>query len=426
MLTVLCKLKHRLNLKLYVVHVNHGIRGGDALEDENFVKEFCEKENLSFFPYHINVPEIVKKTGMSEEEAGRRERYRIFYELANELKADKIAVAHNLNDNSETILFNMFRGTGIKGMTGIPVQRDKIVRPLLCVTRAEIEAYLDSLNISYCMDITNKSTEYTRNKIRLELLPYIKENINKKAEYNIVNAGKMLGEIEDYLEIETNKTYDEYVDENEEGIFISLKAFEIHPAIAKRIVRKGIEKKAGKLKDVTAAHVESIINLAKLEVSKSVNLPYNIKAIKKYKGIQLSDLSDIKNEKIKEIPIIVNNELINENPYNGKIKINFENNGFSVDDIQELRYTKWIDCDKIGSLTLRNRKEGDYLVVNDSGSKKKLKEYFINEKIPKEDRDKVLLLADGNHIVWIVGYRISSYYKVNSNTKNIIKIEFYN
>ena len=167
MLTVLCKLKHRLNLKLYVVHVNHGIRGGDALEDENFVKEFCEKENLSFFPYHINVPEIVKKTGMSEEEAGRRERYRIFYELANELKADKIAVAHNLNDNSETILFNMFRGTGIKGMTGIPVQRDKIVRPLLCVTRAEIEAYLDSLNISYCMDITNKSTEYTRNKIRL-------------------------------------------------------------------------------------------------------------------------------------------------------------------------------------------------------------------------------------------------------------------
>ena len=112
--------------------------------------------------------------------------------------------------------------------------------------------------------------------------------------------------------------------------------------------------------------------------------------------------------------------------YNGKIKINFENNGFSVDDIQELRYTKWIDCDKIGSLTLRNRKEGDYLVVNDSGSKKKLKEYFINEKIPKEDRDKVLLLADGNHIVWIVGYRISSYYKVNSNTKNIIKIEFYN
>ena len=171
MLTVLCKLKHRLNLKLYVVHVNHGIRGGDALEDENFVKEFCEKENLSFFPYHINVPEIVKKTGMSEEEAGRRERYRIFYELANELKSDKIAVAHNLNDNSETILFNMFRGTGIKGMTGIPVQRDKIVRPLLCVTRAEIEAYLDSLNISYCMDITNKSTEYTRNKIRLELCP---------------------------------------------------------------------------------------------------------------------------------------------------------------------------------------------------------------------------------------------------------------
>lgn len=426
MLYVLKEISKFINLKLVVVHVHHHIRGKEADGDMEYVRKICDKEHIPCEIFHIDAKKEAIARGMSEEEAGRVCRYECFAKVQEKYNANKISVAHNLNDNSETILFNLFRGTGIKGISGIPMQRDNIVRPLLCVSRKEIEKYLEENHISYRTDKTNFETEYSRNKLRLELIPYIKENINKKAEYNIVNAGKMLGEIEDYLEIETNKTYDEYVDENEEGIFISLKAFEIHPAIAKRIVRKGIEKKTGKLKDVTAAHVESIINLAKLEVSKSVNLPYNIKAIKKYKGILLSDLSDIKNEKIKEIPIIVNNELINENPYNGKFKIDFENNGFSVDDIQELLYTKWIDCDKIGSLTLRNRKEGDYLVVNDFGSKKKLKEYFINEKIPKEDRDKVLLLADGNHIVWIVGYRMSSYYKVNSNTRNIIKIEFYN
>lgn len=426
MLYVLKEISRFINLKLVVVHVHHHIRGKEADEDMEYVRKICDKEHIPCEIFHIDAKKESIARGMSEEEAGRACRYECFAKTQEKYNANKISVAHNLNDNSETILFNLFRGTGIKGISGIPMRRDDIIRPLLCVSRKEIEKYLEENNVSYRTDKTNFETEYSRNKIRLELIPYIKENINKKAEYNIVNAGKMLGEIEDYLEIETDNAYEKYADENEEGIYISLEVFKIHPAIAKRVVRKGIERKAGKLKDVTAAHIESVINLAKLEVSKSVNLPYEIKAIKKYKGILLSDLSYEKNEKIKEIPIIVNNELVNTNPCNGKFKINLENNGFSVDDIQELLYTKWIDCDKIGSLTLRNRKEGDYLVVSDSGSKKKLKEYFINEKIPKDDRDKILLFADGNHIVWIVGYRISSYYKVNSNTKNIIKIEFNN
>ena len=417
MLTVLCKLKHRLNLKLYVVHVNHGIRGGDALEDENFVKEFCEKENLSFFPYHINVPEIVKKTGMSEEEAGRRERYRIFYELANELKADKIAVAHNLNDNSETILFNMFRGTGIKGMTGIPVQRDKIVRPLLCVTRAEIEAYLDSLNISYCMDITNKSTEYTRNKIRLELLPYIKENINKKAEYNIVNAAEKLSEINDYMEQQVDAEYKKYVKGNlilNEGEFL-------HPAVKNQVIRRVIENQAGCLKDIMDVHVRDVATLFKGQVSKKINLPYNLIAVKEYDGVIIKKAEN-KQQYFKEKVLIDKGRIFKDDT----VEIVSENNGFNRENIKELVYTKWLDYDKIDKLILRTRAKGDYIVIDDNGRKKKLKEYFINEKIKKEDRDTMPLLADGNHIVWIPGYRISAYYKVTPETKNIIRINYKN
>ena len=133
MLHTLCKLKKTLNLTLRVVHVNHGIRGKAAQDDEMFVKKTCDDLGIEFLAFHINVPDIVEKTGMTEEEAGRKERYQIFQSVLETYHADKIAVAHNLNDNSETILFNLFRGTGIKGLSGIPVKRGDIVRPLLCV-----------------------------------------------------------------------------------------------------------------------------------------------------------------------------------------------------------------------------------------------------------------------------------------------------
>ena len=219
MLYVLKEISKFINLKLVVVHVHHHIRGKEADGDMEYVRKICDKEHIPYEIFHIDAKKEAIARGMSEEEAGRVCRYECFAKVQEKYNANKISVAHNLNDNSETILFNLFRGTGIKGISGIPMQRDNIVRPLLCVSRKEIEKYLEENHISYRTDKTNFETEYSRNKLRLELIPYIKENINKKAEYNIVNAGKMLGEIEDYLEIETNKTYDEYVDENEEGIF---------------------------------------------------------------------------------------------------------------------------------------------------------------------------------------------------------------
>lgn len=417
MLEILCKLKEKMNLMLYVAHVNHGIRGEAATRDAEFVEKVCQDLGVDFFLYHIDVPAIVKKTGMSEEEAGRKERYRIFYDLLEKKGADKIAVAHNLNDNSETILFNLFRGTGIQGMTGIPVKRNKIVRPLLNCTREEIEQYLGSAHMDYCTDMTNKSTEYTRNKIRLELFPYIKENINKKAEYNIVNAAEKLSEINDYLQQQTNIAYQKYVKENK----IFIEAERLHPAVKNQMIRRLIEKQAGSLKDITNTHIKQVADLFAMPVSKKINLPYHLLVVKDYDGIIIKKNKSEESSKILSEKVLIDQNRIYQDD---DIRITLETNGFDWENIEELVYTKWLDYDKIDRLILRTRREGDFIVIDNHGTRKKLKEYFINEKIPKEKRDRMLLLADGSHIVWIPGYRISAYYKVTEKTRHIVRLEF--
>ncbi|MFQ9516695.1 MAG: tRNA lysidine(34) synthetase TilS [Eubacterium sp.] len=414
MLYVLHKLKDTLGLTLHVVHVNHHIRGQEAQRDADYVKDTCEKLGVEFVQIDVDIPKMAKKNGMSEEEAGRQARYQAFNDMASRVGAGKIAVAHNLNDNSETVLFHLFRGTGIKGLTGISFKRERIVRPLLCCTRQEIENYLLSENIDFCTDSTNTDMEYSRNKIRLELLPYIKENINHKAEYNIVNAAENLGEISDFLDKEAKKAYDEYVEDN---TFLE-KGFGLHPALQNQMVRMIIENQAGRLKDVTRTHILSVIALKDMTVSKSISLPYNLIAIRTYKGIWVKKKNEKKNTPAKEEILIQDGKILkNEN-----IEISLEAKEFNIQNIEELVYTKWLDYDKIQGLVLRNRQKGDYIVIDDKGKRKKLKDYFINEKIPRDERDQILLLADGSHVVWIVGYRISSYYKVTESTSQIIKL----
>lgn len=432
MLYILCRIQNILGLTLNVVHVNHHIRGEEAQRDADFVKDTCRKLGVSCVQIDADVPDIAKKNAVSEEEAGRQVRYQAFYEMAAKMEAGKIAVAHNLNDNSETVLFNLFRGTGIKGLTGIPVTREKIIRPLLCCTRQEIENYLSSENIPFCNDSTNITTEYSRNKIRLELLPYIKENINQKAEYNIVNAAENLGEISDFLDKEAKKAYDEYVKDN---IFLK-DGFRLHPALQNQIIRMMIEKQAGRLKDITRAHIISVRNLENMSVSKSVNLPYNLIAARTYNGISIKTKDIKERKKLAENILLKNGRTHNDEKIEISIQLSEEvsvkffietltkTNDFNMKNMEELVYTKWLDYDKIQGLALRNRQEGDYIIIDDKGSRKKLKDYFINEKIPRDKRDEILLLADGNHVVWIVGYRISSYYKITDSTSHIIKITY--
>lgn len=414
MLYLLNSLKEELGIELTVVHVNHGIRGMEAERDAEFVEHISEELGVECKIFHIDIPAIAREKKMSEEEAGRIERYAVFESVAEEISANKIAVAHNLNDNSETVLFHLFRGSGLKGMTGIPVKRGKIIRPLLCLTRKEIEEYLEKNELNYCIDSTNKETEYSRNKLRLEILPYIKENINSKAEEHIVNTAQSLREVYDYIECQTNEAYEECVRNN----IILNKAKDLPSVILNEVIRRWIFKNTGSLKDITAIHIGMVVSLLNNNVSKKIEIPYSQIIKKGYEGIEFEE-----GENAKEIvqQILLEDNKINQVEH---FSVFVEESSINKENIPDLMYTKWFDYDKINKLLLRNRQPGDYIIVDDKGSKKKLKDYFIDEKVPREKRDEILLLADGSHIVWIVGYRISEYFKITDETKNILKITY--
>ena len=429
LLHMLLKHKETLGIKLLVVHVHHGIRGESADRDASFVEELCGRFNLPFFLYKYNIPEFAKKEGMSTEEAGRYARYEAFDKCLKENGVEdmgKIAVAHNKDDSAETVLLNLFRGAGIKGLKGIVPLRDRIIRPVLCLDRGEIERYLQENNLEYITDETNLTEEYTRNKIRLNILPLIKSDINEKAVEHIENTAMNLGLIDDYMECQCKLEYDRLVEERADGLFISKGFAELHKAMQGQLIKNCLYKVAKKRKDISTVHISSVVDLFHMEVGKCVNLPYKMIAKRQYEGVDIYIQKKYDNKK-RDLTYAINiqgeGEYVFENEtVSASLKIHRDSykEWIFIENI----YTKWIRCDIIkGNLQLRTRKAGDYIVVDSKGSKKKLKDYFIDLKIPREERDSILLLANGNEIVWIIGYRLNWNYRVTSELQNIYKLE---
>lgn len=421
LLMILHELSKSMSLKLIVVHINHGIRGEDAKADYLYVEELCKELNIDFNGFHFDVTLIAKKQKLSEEEAGRKVRYETFEKVLKMKNADKIAVAHNRNDNAETILLNLFRGSGINGMIGIRACRDNIIRPLLFVDRKEIEDYLNSRDIIYKDDITNADTKYMRNKIRLDIMPDVVESVNSQAVSHIISLSEQLSEVENYLENETNKCYDLTIKKDENSRELLYKEFvKLDLVIKKRIIRKAIGETTGKLKDITKVHIDNILELFNKETSKEISLPYGLFAKRTYESVLLHKNKSVYNN---SYALEISTETTYNIPDKGNIKFTLKNGG--LEEISEKLYTKYFDYDKIkDKLFLRTRQEDDYLTIDSLNHTKKLKAYFIDNKIPKEERSNILLLAEGSHILWVIGYRISNAYKVTEKTKRILEVQF--
>lgn len=427
------------DIELVAVHVHHGIRGEEADKDEAFVREFCKGLGVELMVYHYDVKLIAKEEGLSEEEAGRKIRYQSFLEASIENKCNKVAIAHNKNDNAETFLFNLFRGSGIKGLTGInPMVTMKtdtgditIIRPLLFVSREDIEGYLENEGLQYQSDLTNFSDLYTRNKIRNRVLAYVKDNINPGVVEHITRAADMLGEAYDFLDKYTSDRFLHIVDESDCSFEYDVDELEKEDiVIQKGIIRKILEKLAGRLKDLEEKHVLDILSLGKKQVGRQIHLPYAMIALKKYDRVKIYIDSDYNteyknnNNKVEPVEIEIPGRtfLVGCDLYiDAKIFYYEKNETFPQNSC-----VKWFDCDRIeNTLVLRTRKTGDYLQINSQGGRKKLKDYFIDLKIPKEDRDNILLVADGNHILWIMGYgnRISENYKISDKSNHILSMK---
>ena len=277
------------------------------------------------------------------------------------------------------------------------------------------------------MDETNLTEDYTRNKIRLNIMPQIKEGINSQAIAHMEATAANLTEIDDYMESLCEKEMSKIVKSRDQGLFIDGEELEnIHNALQRYIVKKCIYQVAGKAKDISSVHINSVMQLFNMTVGKKISLPYDIIAVKEYDGVHIytsKEDNSIKRNEFLAVVIKATGEYIFDD---GKVEacLIVEEDSYNEGIFQENKYTKWIQYDIMKfNLQLRTRRQGDYIIVDEKGSKKKLKDFFIDIKVPKEKRDDILLLANGSEIVWIVGYRLNYRYRVRDKQAKIYKLE---
>ncbi|SHK59001.1 tRNA lysidine(34) synthetase TilS [Tepidibacter formicigenes] len=425
LLHILNYLKDEFNIKLYAAHLNHKIRGIEAQKDAMYVAKICDVMGVVCFIRAIDVPKYCEENNLSLEEGARILRYNMFFEIKEKINANKIAIAHNINDQAETVLMRIMRGTGLQGLKGIEYKRtDGIIRPLLDVPREEIEKYCEENNLNPRIDYTNLQDIYTRNKIRLKLIPYMKENFNPNLKESIARMANLLREDSDYIEEQANKVFYEVCEKKSENMLVlDIEEFlKVHKALKNRIIRKSINFILGNIKGIDQKHIQDVFNL--IFENKSdirIDLPKGLMVYKKKNKIIFT------NEELIEGKISYNYKL----PKSGYIKIKelnaiVESKILSIEEVDNLKYdeyTKFFDADKIyGNLLIRSRRNGDKIKILGLGGNKKIKDLFIDLKIPKESRDKIPILSDEKGIIWVMGYRMSEDYKIDKDTKNVLKV----
>ncbi len=435
---LLLSYRERVPLSLAVVHVNHGIRR-EAVEDARYVEELCRQYDIPFFLKNADVRELARKEGYSEEDAGRRVRYQAFRETAELLGGARIAVAHNSNDNAETMLFHLFRGSGLKGLGGIAPVRGEILRPILCLERREVEAYLRSRQTEWRRDSTNEGDAYRRNRIRHHILPYAEEQVAGKAVAHMGHTGELLRETEDFLEEQTREALGKCTENAGEFCRrIGVEEFlAFHRVLQKRILFAVMNGLSPTGKDISEIHVRDTMSLFERQGNRSISLPFGIQARREYGTVILEKIplsahraGTWEPEDRPLLRIALGNEI-----FRGPLVYDLgdwgkmEFMGLSIKKgwkVPAKRYTKWFDYDKIEEcVVVRSRQQGDFLTIADREGNpvhKSLKNYMITEKIPRQMRDRMPLLAVGNHVLWLPGRRISEAFKVNGNTERVVQV----
>ena len=498
LLLILQVISGKMPLSLCAVHVEHGIRGQEALEDTAFCRQLCETRGIPFREVHCDVPGMARREGLSLEEAGRKARYETFARVREEWGGTKIAVAHHREDQAETLLLHLFRGTHLAGMQGMRPRQGVIIRPLLDVSREEIEAWLCAQGVFWRTDSTNLTDDYARNRVRHRILPEARQ-INAAATAHLAEACDAIGEVMDYMEAEAERLYrlcrikrpmdaqtdrivaDKFQElerttddemskqedgkqsltgvdcrtkqkkiennqlESQEGVTLNVNILAAAPPVLARFVlKRAYLDCCGQCKDVGAVHYAALMGLLTGETGKQLDLPHGVRAEKNYDRLTLYTTKQQENrrdnrwrastEPITEgapeysLPIqeaATAPDAVSQTislPDGGRVTVALED--FKKGTAIPIKtYTKWLDYDTIKrSLVLRHRRPGDYLIINDQGGRKKLKDYFIDEKIERRERDRLWLLADGSHVLWVIGGRMSAACRVTERTEKVLKI----
>ena len=411
---LLCVLKRldMLDLSISVCHINHNIRGAEADRDEQFVKNLCEKLGVPFYVLSADVPKIAKEKRISTELAGRNVRYEFFEKIKNETNSDKIAVAQNKNDFAETIFLNITRGCTLNGLKGTPKVRDNIVRPLISTKRCEIEDYLNEIGMGYVTDSTNLENEYSRNIIRNLVFPALSK-INPSLSDTVYKNSQYIEDDNDFIESYALTIYKRIANVSDGLVKIDIeKMSDEHISIKRRVILNAIKDLKGDTKNIESEHIDGILNLSKSGTKFSV---HNLTVYFNY-GILTFELK--KSESADFSYDITYGESIEIE--NTGVRYHFEI--VSPDKMENRENIQYINADNLNGLKLRNRRDGDRFNPYGMTGYKKLKDFFIDIKIPSQERGNIPLLTSENEIIAVLGHRISNKYAVTKNTKSALKI----
>ncbi len=423
LLHVLKGLAEVYGITLYAAHLNHMFRGKAAEEDAVYVEQICRDWGIQAFIETYDVPAYAKRAGLSPEEAGREMRYKLFYQVSEAVGSSKIAVAQNQNDHVETVLMRFMRGSGIEGLKGIEPVRDNIIRPLIGISRDRIEAYCREAGLEPRTDLTNLEPVFVRNRIRLELLPYLAKHFNPNIMMALTRFSDLVKEENDYLESQAGYIFAQIAESGPDRIiYKQADLLKQHTALQRRLIRIGIEKLSKGLQSFEFKHVEGVLALLEQSTGAALMLPKGLKAYISYgrlilaKDVEMAD---------KKCYYKLKYDCSNEMAAGNALLVVERRNRSEVDGISKDKHTILIDEAKIHhGLVLRCRQQGDVFSPFGMMGSKKLKEYFIDEKVPREERDAVPLIADGSEVVWIVGRRFSEKYKITDKTQKIIIIKY--
>ena len=417
LLHVLNNLKEEFKLNLHALYIDHGLRPEETPLEIEFCRKLCETLGIHFIKKSVDVKSFAKEKAMNRQAAARELRYRVFEEMAFEIKVNKIAMGHTADDQAETLLMRLLRGSGPIGLSGIPPVREMFIRPLIEIQRQEINRYLKEEKVDFIVDSSNLKRDYVRNKIRLSLIPMMKE-INPNIIETLLRTTAILREEERHFDIIVLKTLMRLISRKSDSrIELFLAPLEaMDKVILRRVLRRVIDETKG-LRGIGFIHVEDIIELIRNgRTGDKLYLPKDIRVIKDYSTLIFTTEPLVKLDTYTlEVPGEIH---LQEAEVLIKASI-LESKDSEIKDT-----VAYFDSEKLSfPLIVRSRKRGDFFYPLGFGKKKKLQDFFVDEKVPRDERDKIPLIVSGGDIIWISGYRQDGRFKVLDETKRVLKLE---
>lgn len=410
LLDLFCQEKSELGVEVKAIHIHHGLR--KVSDDEAvFVSDWCAGQGIECHVREVDVKGRMDE-GHGMEEAARLSRYEVFEAFLQKSPNCCIALGHHRDDQVETVLMNFLRGSGLKGLGGMLPQRQGYIRPLLSVSRDEIIDYCRGKGLPYITDESNSDTTYRRNKLRHEVIPYIESALGNAISDIIGRSSKILQEEERFIHEQMLERFGELNAEfKSHSISLDAKALMLqNPVLGRRMVRHCIGLLKSDLKGISMSHVEAVLALIENGTGKGIDLPDGIRVTVDYGLLIFRDLSEASVMDKSVEKGVIQTKILEE---------------FKWDEFPKKNYTKWFDYDKIrGTLVVRTRRNGDYIRVGKTFGKKKLKDFFMDIKMPRDERDTVALLADEEEVLWIIGHRINDRYKVTEGTTKVLEVQY--